>query len=497
MNRPNVLLIITDSQGWNVLGDSGTGHIRTPNIDRLAARGLSFARAYNTCPLCTPARAGLFTGMYPHNAGAWSNDLPLGANVATMGTYLREAGYDTAYVGKWHLDGTDYFGSGECPPEWNPQYWYDGRNYLEELTSEDRRRWRSGLRSADAIREAGIDRGWTWAGRVTERARRFMRSRRIDARGRGDRPWLVVASYDEPHGPSVCPPPFCDMYRDFAYPLPANGADELSGKPRHHREWARKFSIPPGGLQQPLYFGAASFVDDEIGRLIDVAMEDDNTVVIFTTDHGHYLGAHGLDGKGPALYEEVVRVPLIVAGPGIPSGATSNSLISHLDVLPTVLELAGAKAPPILEGRSAKPIFVDPTAVIRDYTLVEFHRFSITHDSWFGFIPIRSIVTADRKLTVNLHQTDELYDLDEDPGELVNLIDGSAAPPEAGELHEVLLTTMDESRDPFRGPAWAARPWASAEVPAGIGGLRRPRPDDGRSPVVYNYDTGMPAHAED
>lgn len=528
MKRPNILLVITDSQGWNVLGESGSGIIRTPNIDRLAATGLSFTRAYNACPLCTPARAGLFTGLYPHNVGAWSNDLPLGSNVATMGTYLREAGYDTAYVGKWHLDGTDYFGSGICPEGWNPQYWYDGRNYLEELSKDERTLWRSGFKTAAAIHEAGIDRTWTWAGRITERAIRFMKSRRID----GEKaPWLLVASYDEPHGPSVCPPPYCDMYQDFAYPLPPNSADDLAGKPRHHREWADTFDIPADGLRQPLYFGASSFVDDEIGRLMNVAFETENTTVVFTTDHGHYLGAHGLDGKGPALYEEVVRVPLIMAGPGVARGAVSDSIVSHLDVLPTLLELAGAEPPPILEGESVVPILADRTAAVRDFALVEFHRFSITHDSWFGFIPIRAIVTKDRKLTINLHQTDELYNLDTDPGELTNLIDDSdpdrsgelgrgggpmstassdladgpettgvagerkefRAPGEATELHRTLLAALNESRDPFRGPVWAYRPWSAVSRPSGIGGLRRPRPDDGRSPAVYNYDTGLPA----
>ena len=96
MRRPNILLVITDSQGCNVLGKSGGGFIDTPNIDRIAARGITFNRAYNTCPLCTPARAGLFSGLYPHNAGAWSNDLPLGSNVPSMGRFFRQAGYDTA-----------------------------------------------------------------------------------------------------------------------------------------------------------------------------------------------------------------------------------------------------------------------------------------------------------------------------------------------------------------------------------------------------------------
>ena len=493
---PNILLVITDSQGWNMIGEAGSGLIRTPCIDSLAASGVSFTRSYSTCPLCTPARAGLFTGLYSHNAGAWANDLPVGSTIAHAGEWMQRAGYQTAYIGKWHLDGTDYFGTGICPDGWDPEYWYDGRNYLADLTEPERERWRAGLRTAEDIRSHGITREWTWAGHITDRACKFLRNARInDPLTRRAEPWFLVASYDEPHGPSVCPPPYCDMYTEYSYPRPENARDELQGKPSRHREWARSFTINPDGLRQPLYFGASSFVDDEIGRVVDAARETaaDNLVVIFTTDHGHYLGAHGLDGKGPAMYEEVIRVPLIVTGPGIPRGIRSESLVSHLDILPTLLDIAGQEIPPILEGTSFVPTFRDPRKAVRDHLLAEFHRFSITHDSWFGFIPIRTIVGKEWKLTINLDDSDELYHLGDDPGELINRIDDPTCREIAGALHRQLLADMEISRDPFRGPRWADRPWSDVHPPAGIGGKRRPRPLDPRLPVPYNYDTGLPA----
>lgn len=492
MNRPNILLIITDSQGSNILGECGAGYISTPNIDALAASGTSFTRAYNTCPLCTPARAGLFSGLYPHNAGAWSNDLPFGTDVASLGTHFRRLGYETAYIGKWHLDGTDYFGTGVCPDGWNPRYWYDGRNYLEDLTEEERALWRSGLRTTELIHQHGITREWTWAGRVTDKARSFIDNQRINS---PEKPWLLVVSYDEPHGPSVCPPPFCDMYEDFVYPLPSNAADTLEDKPAHHQEWAKTFSIPTDGLRQKLYFGSSSFVDDEIGRVIGSARDtgEDDTVVIYTTDHGHYMGAHGLEGKGPALYEEVVRVPFIVSGPGVATGVESESLMSHVDVLPTLLDLAGADVPDILDGVSQAEVFGDPTRVARTEAYTEFHRFSVTHDSWFGFIPVRCIVSDRYKLTINLDYGDELYDLKNDPGEMKNLIDDPNINDVRDDLHQRLLSMMNASRDPFRGPLWADRGWSGVTVPPGIGGNRRPRPKDGFHPVPFNYNTGMPA----
>lgn len=492
MGIPNILLIITDSQGPNVLGKAGAGQILTPNIDALAKKGVNFTRAYNTCPLCTPARAGLFSGLYPQTAGAWSNDLSLGTNVPHLGRWFEREGYSTGYIGKWHLDGTDYFGTGICPEGWDPNYWFDGRNYLETLSPEERELWRSGLRTPEAIHQHGITREWTWAGGITDRGRQFIENCTIDD---PEKPWLLVVSYDEPHGPSVCPPPFCDMYTDFSFPLPPNGADPMVNKPVHHREWASQEPFSREKMRQALYFGAGSFVDDEIGRVIQTAEEQapDNTVIIYTTDHGHYLGAHRLDGKGPALYEEVIRVPLIITGPGIPEGKKCTSLISHLDILPTLLTMAGCPVPHILDGIDQQAVLKDPGIELRENVYTGFHRFSITHDSWYGFIPIRTVVSSQHKLTINLNQTDELYDLKNDPGELINLIDDEKYTDIRGNLHAHLLNEMDRTRDPFRGPAWADRPWNTGVIPPGMGGYRRPRPRDGFLPVPYNYNTGMPA----
>ena len=219
----------------------------------------------------------------------------------------------------------------------------------------------------------------------------------------------------------------------------------------------------------------------------------DNTIIIFTSDHGHYLGAHHLDGKGPALYEEVIRVPIIFRWPDmIAAGQTSKSLVSHIDVIPTLLELAGIEIPPILEGKSMSKVLENPNYSYRDGVLVEFNRFSITHDSWFGFIPIRAIVTERYKLVINLHQTDELYDLENDPGELNNLIMDNDYCNIRNQLHDRLIEIMDNSRDPFRGIVWKTRPWRKDYEFKWEKGKRRCRPYDGFLPKSYNYETGLP-----
>ena len=120
---------MTDTQGANAVGCYGEPGLGTPSLDRLAAEGIRFERAYTTCPLCTPARSGIFTGLYPSINGAHTNNLAPGANIPTMGQRFRDGGYRTAYIGKWHLDGLDYFDSGICPDGWKDEYWYDGRRW--------------------------------------------------------------------------------------------------------------------------------------------------------------------------------------------------------------------------------------------------------------------------------------------------------------------------------------------------------------------------------
>ena len=195
MAKPSFVFIMTDTQGTNVVGTYGHPELATPNIDRLAERGVKFNRAYTTCPLCTPARAGIFSGIYPHTAGAWTNNLPLGDNIKTMGQRFRDHDYRTAYVGKWHLDGHDYFGTGICPDGWDDAYWYDGKRYLDELSESEITLWRSGLNSVDRLKAHDIQPAFTWAHRVSDRAVDYLQRRP------GEEPFVLVVSYDEPHHP--------------------------------------------------------------------------------------------------------------------------------------------------------------------------------------------------------------------------------------------------------------------------------------------------------
>ncbi len=500
MQQPNFVLIMTDTQATNVVGTYGHPELDTPNIDNLAKRGIKFDQAYTTCPLCTPARAGMFTGIYPHTAGAWTNNLPLSDNIKTMGQRFQDNGYHTAYIGKWHLDGHDYFGTGICPDGWDETYWYDGKLYLSGLGKEEIHLWREGLSSVESLRAHNVQPEFTWAHRISDRAIEFLQKH-------SDEPYLLVVSYDEPHHPFTCPPEYAEKFQNYWHPVGPGAYDTLGNKPVHHREWAEsvKIELENGRVRHPMYFGCNSFVDHEIGRVIGAVHKYsgdggghgdqdgrlENTYIVFTSDHGDMLGAHGITGKGPAMYEEIAHIPLIIEGPaGLGAGAVKETLVSHIDLLPTLLELAGLEIPPILHGESLVPLLQGKEDPDRD-VVIGFERYEIEHDSWGGFQPVRCIVSDRHKLVINLLHTDELYDLQADPAEVNNLIDHPDYTAVRNSMHDRLLDWMYEKRDPFRGPVWERRPWRDTRRFQWRGDFR-PRPADGYAPEVRDYDTGLP-----
>jgi uncharacterized sulfatase len=481
------VLIVTDTQGSNIVGCYGRPEMMTPNIDRLADQGVLFERAYTASPVCSPARSAIFTGTSPHTNGCWANHLPLGTNIKTVGQRLTDRGITAACVGKWHLDGTDYFGNGRCPEGWLPAYWYDGRNYLEELTPEERRLSQTVL-TPDQVHDYAINERFLYAHRVGQRAIEFLKTHSNES-------FLLAVCYYEPHSPFLCPPPYCDMFRDFEYEGGENVFDPLESKPENHREWAAAEKKKPSSrsIRSPMYFGCNSYIDHEIGRVLDaIDSHAPGALVVFTSDHGTPLHAHGLNSKGPAMYDEITRVPFVVRLPGARrTGVRCRTPISQISITPTILNYFAQEAPDFLEGPSILPLIRNP-ADRPETIFMEFNRFEVCHDGWGGFQPIRAALDGRFKLVVNLHYMDELYDLRSDPGEMRNLIASPEHEEDRARLHEAILDWMDSTRDPFRGMVWERRPWSNRRTRT-WGGYTRLRPPDGYEPVPIRYETGLEA----
>ncbi len=306
---------------------------------------------------------------------------------------------------------------------------------------------------------------------------------------------MLVISYDEPHGPCLCPIEYTRMYKDYTFPSHPNLQDDLRHKPEEQRVWAGpRLHRSPGPIQSAQFFGSHTFIDNEIGRVLDSAeTRAPGALVLYTSDHGVFLDSHHLTDKGPAMYDEITRVPFIAMWPGhTPANVKSSSLVSHLDLSGTLMEFFGFEIPKTLEGGSMLALLKDPTAHVRKEVFIEFGRYEVDHDGYGAFQPIRCVCDGRYKLAINLMTTDELYDLETDPYEMVNLIESEKHAAIRNDLHDRLLNWMNVSRDPFRGYYWGRRAWRpDYPVSWADDGYTRQREDDGYLPRELDYDTGL------
>ncbi len=483
------VFILTDTQGTDVIGCYGRSEMKTPHLDRMAVEGLRFERAYSTQPVCGPARSAIFTGLYPHSNGVLGNDMAPSLDAKTIGQRLSPSGIKTGYIGKWHLDGTDYFGNGICPEGWDLDYWFDGRCYLNSLKDDRERAFSRRVPTAQDMRDQGLGETFTMAHRSVDKALQFIESHRNED-------FFLVVSIDEPHHPFICPAEYLDSFEGFEYKLGPNAKDDLKNKPQSQRDWANHVKPHLESrevLRMDAFFACNSYCDYEIGRLLDAIDQwIPDSLTVYTSDHGDMLGAHGLLGKGPNVYEEISRVPLIVRWPGYtPPGTLVDRPVSHIDLTPTFLDYFGLAVPEILHGESLLSVFKDPGSCNRERAFLEFNRFELDHDGFGAFSPIRCVTNHRYKLAINLTDKDELYDLEADPDELRNLIDDETLSEVRDQLHGEIVAWMDRTRDPFRGPQWIRREWNNLKG-SSWGGPTRPRPADGFNPHTLLYDTAEP-----
>jgi uncharacterized sulfatase len=479
------IVILGESVRYDMLNCNAKTGLMTPNLDRLASEGVRFERAYCCQPVCAPSRSAIWTGLYPHTNGVWGNSMPLGDTEHSIGQLLTDKGIHTAFIGKWHLDGADYFGTGRPAHGWDPNYWYDMRDYLSELSPADRVRSRNP--------STGDDPSWTgeccYGHRCTDRAIDFLEKHR-------NQDFLLVVAYDEPHHPFLCPREYSENYKDYVFPRSANVSDTLQNKPAEQRVWA---DGRLAGLHPPIsdkqFFGAHTFIDYEIGRVLHTAERHaPSALVLYTSDHGVFLESHRLTDKGPAMYDEITRIPFLTKWPGhTPANVTSSSLVSQIDISGTLMEYFGFEVPKTFEGGSMLSVLKDPTLPGRREAFLEWGRYEVDHDGFGAFQPIRCVCDGRYKLSIHLMTSDELYDLHDDPSEMNNLIESAQHTSIRNDLHDRLLNGMNVSRDPFRGYYWGRRSWRpDFPVAWKNAGMTRQRDEDGYLPRELDYETGLP-----
>lgn len=482
MTRPNLLLITSDQQHWNTIG-AFNREIHTPNLDRLVKEGTTYTRAYCPNPTCTPTRASIITGCYPSQHGAWTLGTKLQEDRHTVGEDLMAAGYRTALIGKAHfqqLQNTEEFPSLESYPYLQDlEFWKDfhdvfygfehvelarnhtneylvGQHYALWMEEQGCSDWREYFSPPVGRMDISIRHSWpipekyhynTW---IAERTNAL-----LEEYHRAGDPFFLWASFPDPHPPYLVPEPWDRMYDPDNLTIPQAVPGEHLANPPHFRmtqernpdfsAW-KETGFPIHGYHSHLldseqerkqlvatYYGMISMMDKYIGRILDKLDElglAENTIVVFTTDHGHFFGQHGLQAKGGFHYEDLIKVPLIVRYPGhVPAGVQSTAMQSLVDLAPTFLSFIGAPIPRTMTGVDQRGVWLGERQQARDHILCEFRHEPTT-------IHQKTYVDERYKITVYYNQTyGELFDLQEDPGEIRNLWDD----PNARDLKSMLL----------------------------------------------------------
>ena len=426
-DSPNVLLIITDEHNFRTLGCYRQQMPReqaemwgkdvvvpTPHIDRLAADGVLCTRAYATSPVCSPCRAAMITGRYPHAVGVPTNDKVLDRSVPTLADRLNDAGYRTGFVGKWHLAGTG-------KPEWAPavdggfqfkKYMFNRGHWKKFALTEDGARVGAIKKGQPTYDVDGADAKSFSTDFLTDRAIEFMTDP-----AQKNRPFFTVISYPDPHGPNTVRQPYDQRLAKLPFQKPRTYG---TGIPAPLWLGSEKKHPVFRGDQMALYFGMVQCIDDNIGRLIarlNEAEQLDNTLIIFTSDHGDLCYEHDRLNKGNP-YEGSARVPLIVRLPGqIKTGQVYQQPVGTVDIVPTVIGLLGLSSRPDDHGRNLSAALKDVAAEAVDETgpPVTFLRNAGVQAGWVAAIDNRY------KLVVSVNDEPWLFDREIDPDEVLNM----------------------------------------------------------------------------
>lgn len=448
MGLPNILMIVTDQQRIDSVGAFGSKVCKTPNMDRIANEGMRFNRAFTPTGLCSPVRCSLLSGVYPHehrvltNVGLHPVRAQLEPDDDRMSAALKGAGYKMGYVGKWHVSKIDPIGFG----------------YDDYVSLGDYMEWRheQGIGIPDGFSNYLVQIGERDDAPAEMSRPAFLCNNAIglmEKYAEGDQPFFMRLDFHGPHFPNVVPEPFFSMYHPETIPEWPNHDDPLDGKPavqrikrKHWRtedmpwsDWARLLSA---------YYGEISLIDHEVGRVIDRLDElglTGDTLVIWTTDHGDTIGAHGICNKDYTMYEEIYRIPLVMRWPGtIAPGTQNNDYVHHfIDICGTTLDLTGTPFPIPFHGRSLLPIMRGEPAP-EDWPDSAFCEF---HGSHMGLYSMRLVSDEDWAYIYHTNDIDELYDRRKDPWQMTNLANDPAHVDVLDKMKRKMVTWMAATND--------------------------------------------------
>jgi arylsulfatase A-like enzyme len=466
----NILLILTDQHRFDTLGCYGAKTCRTPNLDQLARRGVRFDRAYTNTSPCSPSRAALFTGLYPHHNDVYANGHRLNPNVPNLATELLAAGYTLGYAGKWHVDnpknpsgygfrGKDFPGYGYPVYKglvkglrFGPHPGSSGatKHYRTYLTSrgydaptvlEAHYGDNPGTQGQEmyALQSGGVEQSFEYM--VSEDTIDLLRQFKSEHVA-GGKPFFMWTNFWGPHTPCFVPEPYYSMYDPREIPEEPSFGETWERKPSVQQLVERYWGLSNGGWARwreivARYWGYVTMLDDLVGRILAELDElglAENTLVVFSTDHGDNMGAHRLIEKGPFAHEQCYRLPMIAAHPqcGAP-GLVCDEFVYLQDLFPTFLELAGCSTPVVPDTRSILELMRGSDAPIgRDSIYTQFF------EQLFPFEQ-RMIRTRTHKCVYNRTSIGELYDMVNDPHEMTNLFGQQ-------EVHAVQEALMERMR---------------------------------------------------
>jgi len=425
-SRPNVIFAFSDEHRWHSTSFTDMPAVRTPVMQTMASQGVQFTHCFSNYPVCSPYRAMVMSGRWPYQNGVIDNGLPLDATGQTLGKAFRDAGYDTAYIGKWHLGGNhaESFGFDHS------MIWTGTNKHWDESAYHPR--------EGEPVCPKGYN-----ATLMTDQALTFIEKRR-------EKPFFLMLSWNPPHSNFLdAPPEKKALYPEGSLPRRSNASPEQANAAgQEPRAWSKSDWPSYQG-----YHAHISAIDDELGRVLSRLKElglDDNTIVVYTSDHGSMMGSHGLGGKRQP-YEESIRVPFLIRWPGvIPAGQKVDALFGAIDIFPTLCGIAGVAPGGSCSGSDYSPWLrgqkgPDPDAQFLMHICKKGASGGENHP-----VPLfRGVRTRRYTYAVGPERPLFLYDDIEDPFQMTNLVDDASKADTRKEMTDLLRHFLRKAEDPF------------------------------------------------